>query len=151
MALGRGRRILPEDFKIGPLGDDRGTAREENLAAEAAEAFLASLVAGRIDRKLLSPESEQTIADTLSYGLSRGYAPTSYRLGAPKSRDNGEITARVRLFGPTGSAEGDIYVAPAGTRWLVADLQLSLAQLAVKRDTAKEKFFPLEYRWLLEE
>ena len=45
---------------------------------------------------------------------------------------------------------GDLYVARR-QKWLVSDLQLSLAQLAVKREKAKEKYFPSAYRWLLEE
>ena len=151
MALGRDRRIMPEDFKIGPLGDDRGERKDESRALAAAGDFLSRLVAGSVDKKLLAPESQDTVADTLTFGLKQGNAPTSYRLGAPKSRDNGEVTASVRLFGPEGTSEGEIYVAPSGSQWLVADLQLSLAQLSVKRDKPQEKFFPLESRWLLEE
>jgi hypothetical protein len=49
------------------------------------------------------------------------------------------------------AGEGEIYIAASGSQWLVADLQLSLAQLSVRREKPKEKFFPLEYRWLLEE
>ena len=151
MALGRDRRILPEDFRIGQLGDERSGRPDEGRALSAASAFLARLVSGSVDKKLLAPESQDTVADTLAFGLKQGNAPKSYRLGAPKSRENGEITAAVRLFGPEGTSEGEIYVSPSGSQWLVADLQLSLAQLSVKQDKPKEKFFPLEYRWLLEE
>jgi hypothetical protein len=151
MALGRDRRIMPEDFKIGPLGDDRTDRKNESRALSAAGEFLSGLVAGSVDKKLLAPESQDTMADTLTFGIKKGNAPTSYRLGAPKSRDNGEVAAAVRLFGPEGTSEGEIYIAPTGSQWLVADLQISLAQLSVKREKSKEKFFPLEYRWLLEE
>jgi len=151
MALGRDRRIMPEDFKIGPLGDNRAERRDESRALAAAGEFLSGLVAGSVDKKLLSPESQDAVADTLTFGLRHGSTPLSYRLGAPKSRDNGEVIAAVRLFGHEGTSEGEIYLAPSGSAWLVADLQLSLAQLSVKRDKPKEKFFPLEYRWLLEE
>jgi len=72
-------------------------------------------------------------------------------MGRPRTRDDGEVTAAVRLFGRDGSSEGEIYVARSGSTWLVADLQLSLAELSVKSEKPKEKFFPLEYRWLLEE
>lgn len=142
---------MPEDFKIGPLGDLRGQKQEESRALEAAGAFLDQLLAGKVDKELLSPESRDALADTLAFGLRQGNAPTAYRLGPPKARDDGEMSAAVRLFGPQGTSEGVIYVAPSGSQWLVADLQLSLAQLSVKREKPKEKFFPLEYRWLLEE
>jgi hypothetical protein len=151
MALGRDRRILPEDFKIGPLGDERSGRADEGRALSTASAFLSRLVGGSVDKKLVAPESQDTVADTLAFGLRQGNVPTSYRIGEPKSRDNGEVTAAVRLFGAAGTSEGEIYISPSGSQWLVSDLQLSLAQLAVRKDTPKEKFFPLEYRWLLEE
>lgn len=150
MALGHGKRLLPEDFKIGPLGDDRGEKPDENSAIATAEAFLQSIVEGAVDTKLLTPDSQGIVADALTYSLQQGYKPKSYRLGAPKSQDNGDITATVRMFSADGSSEGEIYIARAGKQWLVSDVQLSLAQMAVKREPAKDKFFPSAYRWLLE-
>jgi hypothetical protein len=151
MALGRQTRTLPEDFKIGPLGDNRTEDQDANAAVSAAEAFLTGVVAGKPDGALLTAESAKTVLDTLTYGLKQGYAPSSFRLGTPKLQDDGEIAANVRLFGADGTAEGEIYLARAGKKWLVSDMQLSLAQLAVKREKAKEKYFPSAYRWLLEE
>jgi len=151
MALGRDRRIMPEDFKIGPLGDNRAQEQDESRALEAASAFLDRLVEGSVDKSLLTPESQDAVADTLAFGLRQGNTPIAYRLGLPKARDDGEISAAVRLFGSQGTSEGVIYIAPSGSQWLVADVQLSLAQLSVKREKPKEKFFPLDYRWLLEE
>jgi hypothetical protein len=151
MALARQTRALPEDFKIGPLGDNRTEDQDENGAVSAAEAFLTGLVAGKPDGALLAADSEKTVLDTLTYGLKQGYTPSSFRLGTPKVQDDGEIAANVRLFSADGSAEGEIYMARAGKKWLVSDLQLSLAQLAVKREKSKEKYFPSAYRWLLEE
>jgi hypothetical protein len=151
MALDREKRLLPEDFKIGPLGEARGGKTDENGAVGAAEAFLASIIAGKVDAKLLAPESEKTVSDTISFGLRQGNTPKSFRIGVPKVRDDGEITATVRLFGEEGTSEGEIYMSRVGKLWLVSDLQLSLAQLAVKKDTPKEKFFPSTYRWLLED
>jgi len=151
MALGRQTRTLPEDFKIGPLGDNRTENQDANAAVSAAEAFLTSLVAGKADGSLLAADSQKTVLDTLTYGLKQGYAPSSFRIGTPKVQDDGEIAANVRLFGADGTAEGEIYMARTGRKWLVSDLQLSLAQLAVKREKSKEKYFPSAYRWLLEE
>ena len=151
MALGRQTRKLPEDFKIGPLGDNRTEDQDANGALSVADAFLTGLVAGKPDGALLAADSQKTVLDTLTYGLKQGYTPSSFRLGTPKAQDNGEIAANVRLFGAEGTAEGEIYMARTGKKWLVTDLQLSLAQLAVKREKSKEKYFPSAYRWLLEE
>ena len=151
MALDSQKRLLPEDFKIGPLGEARGGTADEDAAIAVASAFLASVVSGTPDVKLLAPESGKTVSDTVTFGLQQGYTPKSFRLGAPKARENGEITATVRLFGADGTSEGEIYMSHVGKVWLVSDLQLSMAQLAVKRAKPKEKFFPSTYRWLLED
>jgi hypothetical protein len=151
MALGRAAPILPEDFKIGPLGDDRGEQQDQNRAMDAADRFLSGLVSGSVDKALLAADSREAVSDTLSFGIGHGNTPTSFRVGRPRTRDDGEVTAAVRLFGKESSSEGEIYVSHSGSEWLVADLQLNLAELSVKQEKAKEKFFPLEYRWLLEE
>lgn len=151
LALGRETRVLPEDFKIGPLGDDRVSEKDQGQAMEAAGRFLSGLVAGKVDKDLIVDGSRDAMAATLSFGLEKGNTPTSWRIGRPRTRDDGEVTAAVRLFGREGSTEGEIYVERSGSKWLVADLQISLAELSVKSEKPKEKFFPLEYRWLLEE
>jgi hypothetical protein len=151
MALGRERRILPEDFKIGPLGDRLIDKADEASALATAADFLAGLVAGKIEEKYFTPDSAKTLSDTLTYGLQQGYTPSTFRLGAAKNREDGEIAANVRLFGAEGTSEGEIYLARTGKTWLVSDLQLSLAQLSVKREKPKQKFFPSAYRWLLED
>jgi hypothetical protein len=151
MALDRDKRLLPEDFKIGPLGESRGQKADEAGAMATAEAFMARLVTGKIDRTLIAPESEKALSDTLGYGLQQGFTPLSYRLGMPKKSDSGEIAVNVRLFGADGTSEGEIFLARAGSKWLVSDFQLSLAALAVTREKSKQKFFPSAYRWLLED
>ena len=151
VALGRDARVLPEDFKIGPLGDALAADKSQDQAMEAAGLFLTSLVGGKVNKDLVAEDARDSMAGTLGFGLSNGAAPTSWRLGRPRTRPDGEVTAAVRLFSADGSSEGEIYVAQSGSRWLVTDLQISLAQLSVKTDKPKEKFFPLDYRWLLEE
>ena len=151
MALGRDSRFLPEDFKIGPLGSTLASSKDADAAFAAASGFLAGLVAGSIDRQWITPDAQDTLSDTLTYALERGYAPRSFRLGVPKDVAGGQIAANVRFFGSEGTSEGEIYMARAGTQWLVADVQVNLADLAVARAAPKEKFFPSEYRWLLEE
>jgi hypothetical protein len=151
MALGRSTRILPEDFKIGQLGDERSGTPDQGGAMAAAEQFLSGLIAGRVDTKVIAPDSQAALVDSLSFEMEKGNRPTAFRLGAPKSRDNGEITATVRLFADQGSSEGEIYMASSGRQWVVADIQLSLGELSVKREKSGNKYFPSEYRWLLEE
>ena len=151
MALGRDKRFLPEDFKIGPLGDARGEDSQSDAAIATGDGFLARLVAGSIETGSLATDAQATLSDTLAYALERGYKPHSYRMGAVVTDASGQMIAPVRLWGTVGTAEGAMYFERAGAVWLVADLQVSLAQLAVARTAPKEKFFPSAYRWLLED
>jgi len=150
-AQGLDRKTMPEDFLIGALADTGGGKSEEMAAIGVARAFLTSVVSGALDRKLLAADGEAGIADMIAYGMEQGYAAKSFRLGSPKKHENGEVTASVRLLGNEGSSEGEIYVSRAGKEWLVSDFQINLAQLAVKREKPKDRFFPSAYRWLLEE
>ncbi len=152
LAIGRGQPgILPEDFRIGPLGNGQSGSSDRDAAWQAASRFLARLVAGTVDRASIAPDSRDSLSDTLTYGLQQGYAPTSFRLGAPKEESDGEIAANVRLFGATGTSEGEIYLARSANTWLVADVQVNLADLAVPPAAPKGPFLPSPYRWLLEE
>jgi len=151
MALGRDGRALPEDFRIGPLGDTLAAEKDQGSAMETAGQFLSALVGGKVNKDLIAQDARDTMSATLTFGLSAGNTPTSWRLGRPRTREDGEVTAPLRLFGREGTSEGEIYVARSGSKWLVADLQLSLAELSVKSVKPKEKFFPLDYRWLLQE
>jgi len=152
MALGRADQgILPEDFRIGALGNGRSGTPDQEAAFLAASRFLSRLSAGSVDRQAITPESQESLADTLSYGLEQGYAPSSFRIGAPKEEPDGEVAANVRLFDADSSSEGEIYMARAAGQWLVADVQINLADLAIPSTPPKERFFPSPYRWLLEE
>jgi hypothetical protein len=144
-------RLLPEDFKIGPLGDaGQGTA-DGKSAFESATALLASLVSGKVDAKLLASDSAQALLDMLAFGFEGDRAPTSFRLGAPVSHPDGEITVNARLFRGPGATEGVVYLRRENREWLVADIQISAAGLAEARERPKQKFFPSPYRWLLGE
>ena len=78
-------------------------------------------------------------------------APTSVRLGRPVSLPEGEISSNVRLFRGGGTAEGEVYLRKMSSRWLVSDVQVNPAALAVLRQKPDGRFFPSPYRWLLGE
>jgi hypothetical protein len=150
LSLGRGARTLPEDFKIGRLGDARIADSDERQAVGAASTFLAGLADGKVDAGLIAPDSKARVSDTVSFGIERGNIPRSYRIGAPRKRETGELSATVRLFGPVGTSEGEITMARSGKQWLVDDFQINLSALKEKREKPKERFFPSSYRWMLE-
>ena len=151
LTLGGTPRILPEDFRIGPLGDPEQGTTDEKAALEAAGALLASLVAGSVDAKLLAAESEEALRDMLAFGFEGTRAPTSFRLGRPVAQPEGETTVNARLFRGQGATEGEIYLRKQNREWLIEDVQISAAELAAARERPKQKFFPSPYRWLLGE
>jgi hypothetical protein len=143
--------VLPEDFKIGMLGDARDGDADERQAMITATSFLAHLTSGKVDTTFLDPESEDRISDMLNFAIQRGDVPRSFRIGAPRKHESGEITASMRLQGPVGTGEGEISLARTGGHWNVTDLQISMDDLQVKSEKPKERFFPSSYRWMLED
>jgi hypothetical protein len=151
LTLGGTPRILPEDFRIGPLGDPEHGTADQKAALEAAGALLASVVAGSVEAELLAPESAEALRDMLVFGFQGTRAPTSFRLGSPVAQPEGETTVNARLFRGSGAAEGEIYLRKESREWLIADVQISAAELAAARERPKTKFFPSPYRWMLGE
>lgn len=164
-ALDRGRLIPPEDFEIGPLAletkrtpnasadatETPGTAvlgADEKAALLAAGSFLSTLLRGKAPRGRIVSGTAASLSESLAYYLERGDVPSSFRLGMPKRRDDGEITVNVRLFKADGSAEGEIYLARENRQWLVSDFQVDLSRLREKHEKRGD-FMPSSYRWLL--
>ena len=151
LSLARDGRTLPEDFKVGALGDARAGDADEQQALAAATSFLGRLEAGKIDATLLDPGAQSRLSDMLDFGIQRGDVPRSYRIGAPRKHEDGEITASVRLFGSVGTSEGEIAMARTGGHWLITDIQISMDDMQAKPEKPTQRFFPSSYRWMLEE
>ena len=151
LSRAREGRTLPEDFSIGPLADERVGDSDEEQALSAASSFLTRLCAGKVNASLLAPADSARISDMIDFGLNRGDRPKEFRVGAPRKHDTGEIGANVRLFGAAGTSEGEIIMTRTAGRWLVADLQISLDDMQIKKEKPKERFFPSSFRWMLQE
>lgn len=151
LSLGWGQGVLPEDFKIGGLQDPRTGGAEDQQAMKTIDTFLSRLSAGRVDPSLLAPGAKERITDVVSFGIEHGNVPRSWRVGDLRKRENGELSAPVRLFGDPGTSEGEITLAQTARQWLVTDFQISLGALQEKPEKPKERFFPSSYRWMLEQ
>jgi len=147
----RDQKTLPEDFKIGSLADLLTGDADAQQAMKTAGVCLSKVAASKVDTTMLAPEAQGRISDTISFGIQRGAIPRAWRLGSLRKRETGELSAAVRLFGPAGTAEGEITLEHSGHQWLVSDFQMSLDALLVKPEKQKERFFPSSYRWMLEE
>jgi len=149
LLLGPARRVLPEDFLIGPLADPSGGTDDEKAALAAAAALLGSVAAGAPDGSLLTGDSRDAVLDLLGAAARGGGGPLAVRLGSAVLLPSGEISANVRLLRGQGSAEGELYLRREGSRWLVSDVQVNPAALAAARSRPAGRFFPSPYRWLL--
>lgn len=147
----RDQRILPEDFKIGPVADALAGDADTQQVLKAANAFLARLAAGKVEPSALAPEAQSRISDMIAFAVDHGSVPRSWRLGSFRKRETGEMTAAVRLFGAVGTSEGELTLEHSARQWLISDFQISLGALQVKSEKPKDRFFPSSYRWMLEE
>nr|MQY76048.1 hypothetical protein [Spirochaeta sp.] len=73
-------RIIPEDFKIGPLQDSLDPGNKKALTL-IMEQFLKSLTMGEIEEDLLIPSDRTELSRFLGYHIGRGLIPRSYRFG----------------------------------------------------------------------
>lgn len=147
--LGPATRLVPEDFEIGPLADARAAGGDEKAALAAAAALLSSVAAGAPQAGQVTEDSRDAVLDLLSPVGAPGQGPLAFRLGRPVTLPDGEISVNLRLLRGEGTAEGEMYMRRQDGRWLVADVQVNPAALAVARGKPEERFFPSPYRWLL--
>jgi hypothetical protein len=140
------RRLLPEDFEIGPLADRLGGSREERLARASSARFLSGLAGGKAPAEEILPERREELVRSLQYYLDRRLLPSRYRLGPFVELEDGSLRCRVRLFGDPGWGTGELYLASAEGKWYVADAQVGLPALGVAAPPRREKFVPSEVR-----
>ncbi|RKX75864.1 MAG: hypothetical protein DRP87_13555 [Spirochaetes bacterium] len=146
LEFGGGKKIFPEDFKIGPLQDRFTASAEERAILKVLESFLESLLSGEVHEESISPEWRGAIARSLKYYLERGQIPKSYRIGEINTADS-IIRINVRLFGEVGRSSGEVYFEKDGKKWYISDVTLNLALLD-KEYRQEEDFEPEVYRWL---
>lgn len=145
------QRLMPEDFKIGPLQDGVSATRDYIRAIGTIRAFLDGLAKKKIDDALVIPAVRAEIKSVISYPLSQGYVPERYRIGKISFERDDEIRAGLRLYRGEGITTGEIYVKKIEDAWLVKDLQAGFTLLAKKYEKSKEPFVPGSYRFLLKD
>ncbi len=145
----QGSRIIPEDFKIGPLQDifDPGNKKGITLIMEQ---FLKSLTRGEIEEDLLIPSNRTELSRFLGYHIGRGLIPRSYRFGSINLYDPALARANVRLFSSTGVSEGEIYLTKEEGLWYITDLQIAFEQLSIAYRQSDSKFMPYTYGWTIQ-
>jgi len=145
----QGSRIIPEDFKIGPLQDSLDPGNKKGLTL-IMEQFLKSLTQGEIEEDLLIPSARTELSRFLAYHIGRGLIPRSYRFGSINLDDPALARANVRLFSGTGVSEGEIYMTKEDGLWYITDLQIAFEQLSIAYQQSDRKFMPYSYGWTIQ-
>jgi hypothetical protein len=145
----QGSRIIPEDFKIGPLQDSLDPGNKKGLTL-IIEQFLKSLTRGEIEEDLLIPSDRTELSRFLAYHIGRGLIPRSYRFGSINLDDPTLARANVRLFSETGVSEGEIYLTKEDGLWYITDLQIAFEKLSITYQQSDQKFIPYSYGWTIQ-
>ena len=135
-----GGRLPALDFRIGELHDPT----ERTPPFETADRFCTRLVEGVVDLDLVDPGRQGILSGSLATPMANNRL-VSYRLGRPVYGESGTVTIAVRLFGPRGSAEGEIHMVRLLDRWLVNDLQVDIGGVSSPRVRTEGDFFPQTY------
>ena len=118
MALDRDETHLPEDFKTGPLGDDRSGRTDEDDAAAVAEAFLAASGRGKRRTSSSSPGFPVSVSDTPRLRPAAGQHPEIIpprRPEGPGRRGDHRHGAALRRGGH--ERRGDLHVPGGQPGW----------------------------------
>jgi hypothetical protein len=142
------QRLMPDDFRIGPLQDGVSGARDNLRARETIRAFFDGIAQKKVDDTLVLPADLAEIKAVVSYPLAQGYVPQRWRVGKLAFENDGALRATIRLFKDEGATTGEIYLAKDGDQWRVSDLQAGFTLLGKKYEKPKEPFMPGSYQFL---
>jgi hypothetical protein len=152
-------KVLPEDFKIGPLADLEGNDRSTLEMITVSTRFLQALQDGVVDGESLLSEVRQELTTSIRYYLEQDLIPVNYRIGAITTEsyaegdrtqsllEPGRAWMNLRLFGTPGVSEGELYLERSGGRWYVSDLQIDFERMRQEYVREQEVYYPSTYGW----
>lgn len=144
----RGKRVMPQDYTIGPLQDLIAPEEPAGAVTAALVTFLRALAEGEIAAEAVAPDRLRSLRRSLQYHLDAGAVPRAARIGAVTAAER-EAHAAIRLFGEPGRVAGEIYLEAGAGGWQVVDAQLDLSRLALPYSPREREFAPRSDRPLL--
>lgn len=144
----RGKRVMPQDYTIGPLQDLIAPEEPAGAVTAALVTFLRALAEGEIAAAAVAPDRLRSLRRSLQYHLDAGAVPRAARIGTVTAAE-GEAHAAIRLFGEPGRVAGEIYLEAGAGGWQVVDAQLDLSRLALPYSPREREFAPRSDRPLL--
>ncbi len=144
-------RLMPEDFKIGPLQDELDSKKNQLEIASTANEFLLKLKSGTVDTNALLEAKRKELAHSLSYHVERKNLPKKFRTGSISIKNEPDEVQiawmNVRLFGEIGVTEGEIYFSRQAGKWYISNIQIAFELLSNTYQKPEEIFMPSIYGW----
>lgn len=118
--------LYPMDTVLGRLArPDIGSARDRAALSTAGD-LLRGLIAGELDRELVSPDMGPGGRAALERLLRSGGGLKEVRLGSVTDLPGGEASVPFRLFGDHAHVIGEVVVAKLGDEWYTSDIQVEV-------------------------
>lgn len=144
------KRIVPEDFLIGPLENLQSSDYRTSLILKTANTFFKDLRIGTLNEECIHPSALLLISSSFNFYLEEEAVPDFVRIG--KAEITGK-SARInlRFYRDKGVTDGEMILEETetddGKKWLITDFQADLMKLFDEYKPAEEPFEPGAYNF----
>ena len=144
------KRIVPEDFLIGPLENLQSSDYRTSLILKTANTFFKDLRIGTLNEECIHPSALLLLSSSFGFYLEEEAVPDFVRIG--KAEITGK-SARInlRFYRDKGVTDGEMILEETetddGKKWLITDFQADLMQLLDEYKPAEEPFEPGAYNF----
>lgn len=144
------KRIVPEDFLIGPLENLQSSDYRISQILKTANTFFKDLRIGTLNEECIHPSALLLLSSSFGFYLEEEAVPDVVRIG--KAEITGK-SARInlRFYRDKGVTDGEMILEETetddGKKWLITDFQADLMQLLDEYKPAEEPFEPGAYNF----
>ncbi len=136
------RRIVPEDFTLGPLADRFATDSRVRSIREVATRLIDDFAAATPTGDAFVPEARSGLLRRLISDRDAGPTVERARIAAPQFVDSETAELEVVLFSREGRASAEIFLERVSGRWYVYGYTVDVDALARRYVRPQEKFEP---------
>ena len=144
------KRIVPEDFLIGPLENLQSSDYRTSLILKTANTFFKDLRIGTLNEECIHPSALLLLSSSFGFYLEEEAVPDFVRIG--KTEITGK-SARInlRFYRDKGVTDGEMILEETetddGKKWLITDFQADLMKLFDEYKPPEDPFEPGAYNF----
>ena len=144
------KRIVPEDFLIGPLENLQSSDYRTSLILKTANTFFKDLRIGTLNEECIHPSALLLLSSSFGFYLEEEAVPDFVRIG--KAEITGK-SARInlRFYRDKGVTDGEMILEETetddGKKWLITDFQADLMKLFDEYKPPEDPFEPGAYNF----